>query len=106
MKKFVSFICMALMASVSVMHAETSNLYDYQNYNHGYCPECECSPCTCQPSGEQTTCPAACSSCEGNAPVCGTECGISICALGVAVAALAAAAAIIISSGNGSTSHN
>lgn len=100
--------------------------------NCGQSP-CECNPCaaanSCPPCGTvppsgATPCNAApcnncngngCNSCNGNgscdpcdpcAAVCGTQCGISIVAIGVALAAVIAAAAIIIASGNGSATHS
>lgn len=92
--------------------------YDYQNYNHGYYPECDCcgcNPCCCgetvaesAPDQLPPPTPAPCSKpCESPcaASVCGTGCGISMYALGIGIAALCAAAVIIISSGNGSA-HN
>ncbi len=138
--------------------AEGDVFVDYQNYNHGYCPYCDSSPCRCAnrnsgpiapptpptppPPPPAQTCPgpgcpapvpppqdpppqdpppqdpppqdpppasacaptSACAPCT--APVCGTECGISICALGIGIAALVTAAVIIVSSGNGSSSHH
>lgn len=67
-----------------------------------------CDPC--QPPGQAPCGQAPCAEapCEkpcDPAPVCGTDCGISICALGIGLAALAAAAAIIVSSGNGKSHH-
>ncbi len=70
------------------------NGYDYQDecaYPSDDCPE-EAAPLVCDPA-------APC------APVCGTNCGISCCAIGVGIIAVAAAAAIIVSSGNGTTTH-
>ncbi|MCH9608948.1 MAG: hypothetical protein S4CHLAM45_03110 [Chlamydiales bacterium] len=112
--------------------------FDYQNYNHGYCPDCNYCPCRCDvescPSGnpscppqkenytppypkEPTPCPptesnaapcaptpCATTTCDPCAPVCGAECGISVCAITVAIAAVAAAAAIIVASSNGAGS--
>jgi len=93
--------------------------YDYQNYNHGYYPECDrcgCNPCCCgetsvaesAPDQLPPPTPPPCSTpCEAPcaAATCGTGCGMSMCALGIAIAALCAAAAIIVSSGNGA-GHN
>lgn len=112
---------------------------DYQNYNHGYCPSCQCYPCKCAtcppaaipvpppapPAAAPCAAPGTCApptppcaipepSCAAPppapcptpcAPACGTECGISICALGIGIAALATAAVLIVSSGNGHTNH-
>ncbi|NGX55752.1 MAG: hypothetical protein KR126chlam2_01394 [Chlamydiae bacterium] len=102
MKKLIALFCTGLIAIGGISVADTGKLYDYQNYNHGYCPECSCTPCECQSADQSSPCPPACDPC---ASACGADCGISMCALGIGLAALAAAAAIIVSSGNGSTSH-
>lgn len=60
-------------------------------------PPCE-APC------EEEACAPACATAPC-APVCGTECGISACAIGIGIAALVTAAVLIVSSGNGHTSH-
>lgn len=80
-------------------------------------PSNGCSPCNvpsntgCNPGGcNNGNCNNAgcngCDPCDPCAPVCGTECGISIVAIGIAIAAVIAAAAIIIASGNGSATHS
>lgn len=122
MKKTISFILTAILATSGALHAADSTFLDYQNYNHGYCPECSCYPCCCQggscdaaptdcaaPCAQPTPCAAPCNvptPCAPCAPVCGTECGISICAIGIAIAAVAAAGAIIIASSNGGSSSH
>lgn len=109
-------------------HAADSTFMDYQNFNHGYCPECTCYPCKCdgapppgpplppaqpapgvvplQPgSGMATNAPPV-NTCPkpdpcNPAPVCGAQCGIPIWVLGGVIATVATAAAIIIGSNNG-----
>lgn len=116
MYRFTSLICLMLTLSFSTSNANRcfatgSNVQSYQNFNHGYCPSCDCAPCTGQCNScdedevEEVYC-APCNSCDDPcAPICGTECGISICAIAIGIAALVAAAAIIIASGNGSSSN-
>ncbi len=132
MKSFIALLLILLMSAQSAF-AVDDTFFDYQNYNHGYCPDCNYCPCRCgggscpnnscetpapypqdpppcppgAPCGTPTPCaapcaPAPCDPCDPCAPVCGTECGISVCAIVVGIAALAAAAAIIICSSNGS----
>jgi hypothetical protein len=128
MKTFISFICIFLLALALPLEAVSNTFIDYQNYNHGYCPECNCYPCRCPtpppntaekqpcatcPNGEEPTPdavpgnPPTCNPCPkpdpcDPAPVCGTNCGISLWWVGLIIGGLAAAGAIIISSNNGS----
>jgi len=104
MKKLIILFCAGIVALSGTFFADTGKLYDYQNYNHGYCPECSCYPCECECQPEDAPCPCP-PSCDPCASVCGTDCGISMCALGIGLAALAVAGVIIVSSGNGSTGH-
>ncbi len=96
----------ALLSSILIfgtpLSAADNTFLDYQNYNHGYCSTCNCEPCACgQPPAQP------CNPCDPCAPVCGTECGISLCAIAVGVAAVAVAAVIILVSGSGSShAHN
>lgn len=133
-KKCISILTIFCFSLVAPLSADPSSTYiDYQNFNHGYCPTCNCYPCACAPQqyppppppipgglpptgpipcgapargpGPCATC-GPCAPCDPCAPVCGTDCGVSICAIAVAVVAVAAAAAIIVASGNGSsTTH-
>lgn len=112
MRKIIALLSAILIVCGTSLTAADSTFLDYQNYNHGYCPECSCYPCRCDvPCPEEAPCdpcpvPNPCNPCDPCAPVCGTECGVSICAIGIGLAAVAAAAAIIIASGNGgSTEH-
>lgn len=114
----VKKICTSLLIFLTIFapsaKAEDSTFLDYQNYNHGYCPTCNCQPCRCEapPPEEPETyacapttpacAPAPCDPAAPCAPVCGTECGISLCAIAVGVVALAVAAVIIATSGSGS----
>lgn len=122
MKKVIALLSTVAMALGATLHAADTPFLNYQNYNHGYCPECNCAPCGCAqppapvpappPGAVPPPPPAACAPCQQQpcspcdpcAPVCGAECGVSICAIGVGIAALAAAAAIIVASGSGSSS--
>lgn len=130
MRKIITFLAIFLALfsgkNTSVLNTPLfAAQFDYQNFNHGYCPTCDkcgCNPCSCcpTPSSETTDqlpqptpppaspCNTGCNTACDNpcaASVNGTQCGISICAIGIAVAAIAAAAAIIISSGNGHAHH-
>ncbi|MFZ0566052.1 MAG: hypothetical protein WAM28_07700 [Chlamydiales bacterium] len=128
MKKKFTFLPLLLSLSISLgnkVAAADSTFIDYQNYNHGYCPECSCYPCRCDvpyyaepvpvspayappppplgsPPPDPCPVPDPCdSACDPCAPTCGTECGLTICTVGVVIVALAATAAIVISSGEG-----
>lgn len=63
-------------------------------------PACATGTCGGAPIEEVDDAP--CAPCAGAS---GVNCGISICALGILLIALAAGAAIIVSSGNGSNGH-
>ncbi|MCB1180415.1 MAG: hypothetical protein KDK55_00130 [Chlamydiia bacterium] len=92
-----------------------------QNYLHGHETQCDhevcpsqCNPCQTPCDYPCTNCPPVCEPCapcppcdpcDPCAPVCGTSCGISCCAIGIGIAAVAAAAAIIIASGDGDSGH-
>lgn len=109
MKQVIAILSLIVMATGTTLSAASNTFLDYQNYNHGYCPTCNCEPCTCgSPQPPPPPCPEPGGPCDPCAPVCGTECGVSICAIGVGVAAVAAAAAIIVtsSSGNRSSHHH
>lgn len=116
MKRLLSLLTLVIFASSSTLSAASNTFLDYQNYNHGYCPDCNCAPCNCgqppaceDPGAPQ--CEAPCNPCAAGAPcappcdpcapVCGAECGISWCAIAVGVAALVAAAVIILTAGHG-----
>ena len=116
--KVIALLLAGCLGLGSSLFAANNPYVDYQNYNQGYCSTCNCYPCMCAPQqpcvpqGAPCAAPPcgpcgapACGPCDAGAPVCGAECGISICAIGVAVAAVAAAAAIIIASGNGHSAH-
>ncbi len=61
MKKIFTASVLFLMTVTSIARGVDSTFTDYQNYNHGYCPECSCYPCRCAPSPngscETGTCP-------------------------------------------------
>jgi hypothetical protein len=142
MQKLMTLICILLTAAFSPLKAGDTFI-DYQNYDHGYCPECNCYPCQCNAMAEELgeeegalppppcgpcgaavpasaafgTLPppppaaaAACEECEkpdpcDPAPVCATNCGISLCWIGLGIAVIATGAALIVSSNNGGHSH-
>ncbi len=134
MKRLVTvFAILATLWSPKLL-AANDTFFDYQNYNHGYCPTCNYYPCRCEAGGAPSSCPtcpnqhvppapypqdpsscpngscapescATCNqSCDPEAPTCSKPCGVSICAIAVAIIAIAAAAAIIVGSSNGSGS--
>ncbi|MCC5832475.1 MAG: hypothetical protein JJU12_05460 [Chlamydiales bacterium] len=111
MNKVVAIISMIMMACATTLSGADSPYMNYQNYNHGYCPGCNCAPCGCpQPAAPPPSAasnppspPPPCNPCDPCAPVCGAECGISLCAIGVGIAALAIAAGIIAASGSSSS---
>ncbi|NGX60729.1 MAG: hypothetical protein K940chlam9_00197 [Chlamydiae bacterium] len=113
MKKTLSLLCILLTAFALPLRASSNTFQDYQNYNHGYCPSCNCSPCGC---GADGACPEEpyptpceeeepCGPCDPCGPVCGAECGISLCAIGVGAAAIVIAGVIILTSGDGEAGH-
>lgn len=130
MKKVIALLCILSTGFTTMLSGASDTFMDYQNYNHGYCPDCNYYPCRCdtgycpdanpcptcphaegeyQPPYPQQpdACPATCNTCDDVcdpcAPVCRNSCGISICAIAIAIAAVAAAAAIIVGSSNGSS---
>lgn len=147
MRTFMTFICILLTATFSSLKA-SDTFMDYQNYDHGYCPDCNCYPCRCnaaaaaEEAGAAGLPPPPCAACGAAippgaplppfpnpeaaaaaaataasnapppckkpdpcdpAPVCATNCGISLCWIGLGIAVVATAAAIIVSSNNGRT---
>lgn len=110
-----------------------SEIIDYQNYNRGYqpgCDGCDCPtpqyplpgappPCSgtscapppppppppCVPAKPPPSPPGAPCDEEPCAAECGAQCGLSMCALGLGLAALAAVGAIIISANGGTAQH-
>lgn len=130
MKKLVIFVC-AFLLTVCPMGKGFSvtedSITDYQNYNHGYCPSCQCNDCRCEkPSPECNSCPKK-QECEDQqeeanneeehedevAPnlddredvivVCKPKSGFSMMTLGIILVAVAVAATLIVSAGNGSS---
>lgn len=140
MKKAIRLIIAILFPLTPSLFAANDTFIDYQNFNHGYCPTCNCYPCTCAvppdralqpqipppPPGEvppivpppppppgpdgpppcgAAPCASACAPCDPCAPIVGLKCGVSFCAVGVAIVAVVAAAAIVIAT-SGGTSHS
>ncbi|MCC5832476.1 MAG: hypothetical protein JJU12_05465 [Chlamydiales bacterium] len=111
MRTFIVFASF-LLAFSSTLTAASNTFMDYQNYNHGYCPDCNCFPCKCpggvppsqNPGNPQGTCPKPNPCCPPATTAC-TQCGLNIVYIGLGIAVLATAATIIIGSGNG-TVHN
>lgn len=138
MKTCSTLICILLTITFAPLQAASDTFVDYQNYNHGYCPKCNCYPCQCKylqgtpgpgpvdgpeaiddpdaddddedyddeegdiPPPPACRAPApATTPCDDPAPVCATNCGVSLCVVGVAIAAIATTAAILISANNG-----
>lgn len=114
MKGLISFLCIFL-AAVAPLRGASDTFIDYQNYNHGYCPDCNCYPCRCAENLDEALpipppdaappippppCAAKPDACNP-APVCGTNCGISLWWVGLIIAGVAAAGAVIVSSNNG-----
>ncbi|MEZ5315659.1 MAG: hypothetical protein R3E91_05595 [Chlamydiales bacterium] len=101
MKTMVLLLSVFIIGSVMpVKGADAPHSHD-QHYPHEHSSECNSSSCSSNCSH-----PSRKISCDPCAPICGTKCGISICAIGVAIVAIAGAAAIILVSGNGSsTTH-
>lgn len=122
MKVIIAVLCIFSFLTTSVFGAAGDTFIDYQNYNHGYCPECNNYPCQCD-SGccpnadpcttcpntatsappyplEPQTCPAPnpCTPCEE-----GDVCGISVYWIAIIIVAIATAAAIIVGANNGRT---
>ncbi|MCH9635311.1 MAG: hypothetical protein S4CHLAM81_05250 [Chlamydiales bacterium] len=125
-----------LIASLFLLplNGADNTFLDSQNYNHGYCPDCNTSPCdcpavpykscpqkegtcpdapvynpdvkACYPDDENSACTEQCPPCDPCAPIARKHSGISICAVGLVLVALAAGAAVIVTSNNGSSSGN
>jgi hypothetical protein len=92
MKRMITLLTAALVAFGANASAANSAALNYQEY-------CDSGPPACSaPSCMQAPCPPPFDPCAPCAPVCGTECGVSVCAIGVAILAIVAAAAIILSS--------
>lgn len=119
LKTFILLVAMVFSCFTNCAEAGSDTFLDYQNYNHGYCPTCNCLPCKCEvppldPPPAAAPVPAPCAvpqspppaPCDPCAPVCGAECGISLCALGVAAVAVAAAIVIIVTAGSGGGSSS
>jgi hypothetical protein len=73
-------------------------------YGTGYYPTYNCDP-----QGYQQPCAADCYPCDPcslTAPICGTDCGLSVCSIAAAIAAVVGVAAIILSSPNASHTHS
>lgn len=117
MKRLIALSLIPFMLAQSAFAADDTFI-DYQNYNHGYCPSCSYCPCKCDAQSGcegQAPCnaPAAacaapceqkeCSPCDPQPRDCGYKCGVPVCAIVVAIGALAAAAAILLSTNAGSS---
>ncbi len=121
MKGLISLICIFL-AAAAPLKAASDTFIDYQNYNHGYCPDCNCYPCRCAenvdapvpppppppPPGAAAAVPPPPASPCGPKPdactpatICATNCGISLWIVGLVIAGVATAGALIVSSNNG-----
>ncbi len=118
MKTVLTFLCILITASAIPLRAASDTFVDYQNYNHGYCPTCNCYPCRCaelfgdaeeeDPEEEEDDAPGESNGvdpCEP-APVCACNCGISLWAIGLVIGGLATAGVIIVSSNNGPAPHS
>lgn len=134
MKKFfVLFLCfltVCLQSPKGFALDPSESITDYQNYNHGYCPSCECEPCRCRSSPcdpcdqcESQQCEPPCEeeakaenpSGESEDEVvvevprdscvikCKARSNFSFFTMGVVFVALATAATLIVTSGNGSS---
>jgi hypothetical protein len=48
MKRLMNLCCIVLTLTAAKLFAVQSNTFiDYQNFNRGYCPTCNCYPCQC-----------------------------------------------------------
>ncbi len=132
MRKCLSIFFVLLIAAGSQLSAASNTFLDYQNYNHGYCPDCNCCPCKCAgggcyapqpppppPSPNQPPPPPPPpgdpqdpinpqGACKKPEPCCPpatstcTECGLNIVYVGLGIAAVVTAATILIGMDNGS----
>ncbi len=118
--KLLSLACIFFTVIATSLNGASNTFIDYQNYNHGYCSTCNCAPCKCgqqndPPPEEQPPCQACGAEQDPNActppnpcdpaPVCATECGLSLWWVGIGLAVAAAAASIIVTNNNGRTPH-
>jgi hypothetical protein len=115
MRAFISILCALLMAA-SPLKGASDTFVDYQNFNHGYCPDCNCYPCRCAELGitpATAATPAAAATppaapepvkpdaCNQPKPICPENCGIRLWIVGLVLAGTATAGAILVSSNNG-----
>lgn len=67
MKKLF-FIVFFMLGFVTTNVLATNNTFlDYQNYNHGYCPDCNSCPCNC-PAQPYQSCPLPQDNCPNAQP--------------------------------------
>lgn len=112
MRKIIALLTVFLMVFVNCSSATAnSHNLNFQSYA-GSCPRCGVNPCNCGSSGgcgpapccsapsccQPMPCDPPCDPCAPCAPACGLNCGVSICAIGVAILAIVGAAALILSS--------
>jgi hypothetical protein len=66
MKKVIACLCIFGLFCSQNLRAANDTFFDYQNYNHGYCPECNFYPCRCDTGYNPgaSTCPT----CPNNNP--------------------------------------
>lgn len=97
MKRFAFLAILSMSIGITL-------LADPYDYNYGYYPTYNCDP-----RGYQQPCAAECYPCDPcsvTAPMCGTDCGLSVCSIAAAIAAVVGVAAIILASPNASHTHS
>lgn len=115
MKTLLTLIAAILIGCSSHVYAASNTFLDYQNYNHGYCPDCNCCPCKCagggcyapdnpnspqDPVNPQGSCQKPDPCCPPATSVC-TQCGLNVIYVGAGIAIIATVASIIVGSNNG-----
>ncbi len=98
MRKFLAILAILALSSGMTLSA------DPYYYDADYYPTYNCDP-----RGYQQPCAADCYPCDPcsiTAPMCGTDCGLSVCSIAAAIAAVIGVAAIIIASPDSSNVHS
>jgi len=63
----ITNLCPRSFSLIAEEVAEGQVFTDYQNYNHGYCPDCSCCPCRCIPVGPGPCGSGTCDPCDSDA---------------------------------------
>lgn len=77
LKFFFALLTSCVFLSSSLLVGSSNTFLDYQNYDHGYCPDCNCAKCKCGGGDKSPSCsegedgePSSCQGCGGNPGSC------------------------------------